>query len=597
MFTLRAAAAAVRLTDDNMEQLRSKEAVFTRPYEGEFRAAALVIEGDQRVALVSVDALLVPGHIVRAAVDRLAAAERLPAGNVIVCGTHTHHAPSTLDYLGCTSNKEYLRRIEEGIVLAVTKAVLALEDPQAGPNATQVELLLGLAQEATIGRNSRLLLRDGMIGWWGYIEEDALHPTGPYDPDLYVLALRRSDGSLAGLAFNHSVHNIGALAPDVFSPAFYGHAAQELERRCGAITAFLPGAFGSTHNITYSGSGISPAECAHRVTEAAQEALRDARPILMGPVRVLRKRFNYRLREFDEAREEAAVKVYSEKYFPQVAEGQQQVFRQQRLEMQAAPDQERSTWLTAIRLGDVALVGVPGEMFARLGLDLRHRSPFRHTLIVGLANDELGYIPDRQAIEDGGYQTWPGWHSPFAIGTGEAMVDQALEMLRELYDETQPAGVEPFIRPLGSHEALPLQTFYNSLSHDARRLFRPHGWNVTYDVCTGLCGTTGKGERFDLVLDTGRQIVGWCFLHHLDLPTPTLGIGLADAYCGRGWGTRLMDEIIAHARSLNKEAIELTVVHDNDRARALYERCGFVKTGNRKGSDGLDYLQMRLRLT
>ena len=82
---------------------------------------------------------------------------------------------------------------------------------------------------------------------------------------------------------------------------------------------------------------------------------------------------------------------------------------------------------------DIALVGVPGEMYARLGLELRRRSPFRHTCIIGLANEQIGYIPDRKAYADGGYQTWVGWHSKLEVGTGEAMVDEAVAMLDELY--------------------------------------------------------------------------------------------------------------------------------------------------------------------
>jgi len=91
-----------------------------------------------------------------------------------------------------------------------------------------------------------------------------------------------------------------------------------------------------------------------------------------------------------------------------------------------------------IRLGDVVFVGVPGEVFARLGLELRRRSPFRHTCIIGLANEKIGYIPDRKAYADGGYQTWAGWHSMLEVGTGEAMVDQAVAMLDELHDAAPP---------------------------------------------------------------------------------------------------------------------------------------------------------------
>ena len=50
-------------------------------------------------------------------------------------------------------------------------------------------------------------------------------------------------------------------------------AAMEDERRHGATTLFLPGAFGSTHNITYKNSGVPAAECVHRVVDAVEEAL------------------------------------------------------------------------------------------------------------------------------------------------------------------------------------------------------------------------------------------------------------------------------------------------------------------------------------
>ena len=265
-----------------------------------------------------------------------------------------------------------------------------------------------------------------------------VRPTGPYDPDLYVLALRRADGKYGGLAFNHSVHNIGHIREDCMSPCFYGLAALEVERRHGATTLFLPGAFGSTHNITYNNSGVPAAECVHRVVAAIEEALGRLQPALPGPVQVLNRQFTYRVRRFDEAKEALAVKSYLEKYVPQRAAGQIEMFRRMREEMAPHQGEARQTRLQIIRLGDIVFVGIPGEMFARLGLELRRRSPFRHTCIIGLANEQIGYIPDRQAYADGGYQTWVGWHSMLEVGTGEAMVDQAVAMLDELYDAAPP---------------------------------------------------------------------------------------------------------------------------------------------------------------
>ena len=431
---IKAASASVKLTDDNMTELQAEIKVFSQPWEGEFRANALVLDAEQRICFVSLDSLIVPLRVTRPAAKRIATATGIPEDNILICATHTHRGPATSNAFG-TPNAEYLRRLEEGTVRAAVKAVAAMED---GKSDADTAVLFGRSQEATVGRNSRLLLKDGSIGWDGYDEQDVVRPTGPYDPDLYVLALRRADGKYGGLAFNHSVHNIGHIRKDCMSPCFYGLAALELERRHGATTLFLPGAFGSTHNVTYNNSGVPAAECVHRVVDAVEEALGRLQPALSGQVQVLNRQFTYRLRHFDEAKEALAVKSYLEKYVPQRTPHQIEMFRRMRKEMMPHQGEPRQTRLQIIRLGDIAMVGIPGEMYGRLGLELRRRSPFRHTCIIGLANEQIGYIPDRKAYADGGYQAWVGWHSKLEVGTGEAMVDQAVAMLDELYEAAPP---------------------------------------------------------------------------------------------------------------------------------------------------------------
>lgn len=424
MNQVRAAAASVKLTDDNMEALGSRVKLFDRPWEGEFRANAIVMDAGQKICLISLDSLRAPLNVTKAAAERIAAATGIPVENILICATHTHSAP------GFRPNEEFLRRMEEGSVLAAVKAAAAVDDTWSGAGT---ELLFGLGQEATVGRNSRILLKNGAIGWHGYAETDMVRPTGPCDPDLYLMAVRGTDGKYDALAFNHSVHNIGRVREDCLSPCFYGLAALEIERRHGATTLFLPGAIGSTHCATYKNSGLPPAERVRRVVDAVEGAMEFLRPALPGPVKVINREFNYRVRRFDEAGEEAAVKSYMEKYGqPQEAQAEMEFFRKMRKELTPHQGETRHTRLQVIRLGNIVFVGIPGQMFARLGLELRHRSPFRHTCIVGLANEDLGYIPDRKAHALGGYQTWAGWHSILEAGTGELMVDQCVDMLEEL---------------------------------------------------------------------------------------------------------------------------------------------------------------------
>jgi len=140
----------------------------------------------------------------------------------------------------------------------------------------------------------------------------------------------------------------------------------------------------------------------------------------------------FKVRTFDDAREDAAVSAYCKKRAPKQADDFIKVFRDQRTVLAPQQGQERTTWVQAMLIGDIAIVGVPAEFFTVLGQDIKRRSPFRYTYVAELANDWIGYLPDRKAFDLGGYQTWTGLHSFAEPGTGEKVVDAAVELLEEL---------------------------------------------------------------------------------------------------------------------------------------------------------------------
>ena len=85
--------------------------------------------------------------------------------------------------------------------------------------------------------------------------------------------------------------------------------------------------------------------------------------------------------------------------------------------------------LTLIRIGDIALVGFPGEPFAEIGVAVKQGSPFGHTLYSGYTNDYLGYLPIDAARPDGGYEVET---TPFAPGSADAVIEASLALLRDL---------------------------------------------------------------------------------------------------------------------------------------------------------------------
>ena len=46
----------------------------------------------------------------------------------------------------------------------------------------------------------------------------------------------------------------------------------------------------------------------------------------------------------------------------------------------------------------------PVEMFCEIAMNIRNRSPFRHTFYFGYTNGWFGYLPTAKGFEEGGYE-------------------------------------------------------------------------------------------------------------------------------------------------------------------------------------------------
>lgn len=400
--------------------------VYLKGQEGELRASAVVVEGPDggRACLVACDVLMIERDVLDDAARTISAKTGIPFDHILINATHTHHAPTTASIHGYERDEAFTRQVGAKAVEAAVEAHARL---------APVSARFRLGEESSVGRNSRLLLKDGTIYWTGP-RDDAVRPTGPFDPDLPVLAFVRPDGRPEAVVFNHSTHTIGAVKGMVRSPSFYGLAAQELEAERGGLFLFFEGASGSTHNLD-----LPTAEAVVRIKSAVADALDAATPRSIPRVVGRRKEIALKVRRFDEAAEDAAVVAYCTKRqpapYPERTIG---IFRAMRKRLAPHQGEERKTWVQVLLLGDIAFVGVPGEFFTTLGLEIKRRSPFRDTYVFELANDYVGYLPDARAFDRGGYQVWAGLHSPLEKGSGEAIVVAAVRLLDDLHEPPNP---------------------------------------------------------------------------------------------------------------------------------------------------------------
>jgi len=414
------AATASFAADDSMQLGGHMNATYAHGQEGELRAVATVIEqpGSGKFAIVACDVLFVTREMIDSAAETIEKSCDIPPAHLLVNATHTHNAPSTVRIHDAHAEPQFVRTVVSGIVKAVEEA--------NAHRAEDCRFSFHLGQEPNVGQNSRMLLPDGMISW-GVSADPLARPTGPFDPELPVWVFRGADDKLVGVIFNHSTHTVGSLRPNVRSPSFYGLAAQALEERWGAPVCFLEGASGSTHN------GSRPlADMIADLTRDVTDGVEKAKPREVKRIAAVKRPFLFKIRTFDEATEDKKVVDFMTAHAPGAFDLVTRVFREARAALKPEQGKERETSLQVILIGDVALVGVPAEFFTGLGMEIKRRSPFPDTYVAELANDWIGYLPDREAHQLGGYQTWTGSHSFAEIGTGERMVDQAVAILEEL---------------------------------------------------------------------------------------------------------------------------------------------------------------------
>jgi hypothetical protein len=91
--------------------------------------------------------------------------------------------------------------------------------------------------------------------------------------------------------------------------------------------------------------------------------------------------------------------------------------------------------IQAMRIGDTAVVGLPGEPFVEGQLAIKLGSPAPQTYVAHCCSHYVGYLPTREAYARGGHEanrTYTYW-AKLAPGALETVTAAAVEMLQELF--------------------------------------------------------------------------------------------------------------------------------------------------------------------
>ncbi|HJN91893.1 MAG TPA: hypothetical protein QGF05_04080, partial [Dehalococcoidia bacterium] len=89
--------------------------------------------------------------------------------------------------------------------------------------------------------------------------------------------------------------------------------------------------------------------------------------------------------------------------------------------------------IQALRIGDAAFVGLPGEPFVEAGLKIKLDSPTHPTYIVHCTSEYVGYIPTREALQRGGHEVNTRYWAKLKPEALDIVTDGATDLLREIF--------------------------------------------------------------------------------------------------------------------------------------------------------------------
>jgi hypothetical protein len=407
------------------------------------QAKALVLrQGDDKAALVFCDLVGISRGVSDRARKQASTKTGIPATNILIAATHSHTGPLYVGVLRQYFHEQAIaangsdphERIDYPAVLA-EKIVEAID--RASRSAQPVDLSAGMTRQEGLSFNRRFHMKDGTVVFNpGKLNPNIVRTAGPIDPDVDLLRLRAGDKELALLTvFALHLDTVGGTEYSADYP-FY------LERKLrsvlgdGGVSLFGAGTCGDINHIDVSKKDPQGGQLeAGRIGTTLGETVRGALPMLR-PQRSPRLAVR-------QAIVQAPLQKYSAETIAQARKDMakigtrdlpflKQVEAYKIVSLQMLPGEKLPMEVQAFRLSDeVAIVGLPGEIFVELGLAIKKTSPFPVTLVIELCNDAPGYVPTIKAFKEGSYETV---NSRIQPGSGEKLVETASHLLKELSD-------------------------------------------------------------------------------------------------------------------------------------------------------------------
>ena len=365
----------------------------------ELYAKALVLDdGFAKIALISTDLLWIPNNMTLEIRRLVKEKTGIPEINILVCATHTHYVPNIYPGHITTSpiDTSYVQTLIKKIAGAVFIACKNIKDVKVGAAKGEIPEII---------YNRRTKKTDGTIQMSFTLPQDTSEFIfGPIDPEVGIIRIEDNNSNILASVINFSCHPTSAGYEDmsyVISADYPGYATKVIEQMEGGICLFTLGTAG---DIVVIDRGENQRR--QIGTALGAEALRRIQRVpTTGDVsiKVFKKNVSLPLKKNISTNSI----LYSDSTKNYI-----------------------NTEIQAFSIGDIYILGLPGENLVELGLEIKNRFREKNLFIITLSNDIVGYVCHSEAYNEGGYEPTRGTN--LAKGAGEIIIRESVNILNQL---------------------------------------------------------------------------------------------------------------------------------------------------------------------
>ena len=411
--------------------------------ELEINALALSC-GEEKAVLLSIDNAGVKRNAVLDIKESIMETTGLRADEIYIHGTHTHTGPALYKDSEVEIEQEYYQSVKRKMVAA---AVMALDDLKPA------KMGWGIGKAPNVAFVRRYRMKDGSVKTNpGVNNPDIVEPIGEIDDNVSVLRFDREGGETIVLAnFGNHPDVVGGCKMSADWPGFTRRTVEKVLDNTKCI--FFNGAQGDINhvNVHPTGGYLNGMFMDFDDVSRGYEHARYIGRVITGGVLQAFDKVKYvdvdslkckqrtiyvpsnmpkpeemaeahRINDLHNAGKDDELPYEGMMLTTIVAEAGRMV------RLEHGPEVFEME-LSGIVIGDVAMIGIPGECFMGVGKGLKETEGYEIVVPTCITNGYEGYFPMYDAYEQGGYEARS---SNFKAGVAELLIEEGKKLLADL---------------------------------------------------------------------------------------------------------------------------------------------------------------------